>query len=142
MSEEPPSRWYTLAEANAARAQLAPRIERLRWLRDEARRTKGLLEMLWRRLDADEPVLSAIAQRQRVLDAQAEEFSRVADEIEHLGVILRDLDLGLVDFPARVGGVPIFLCWKSDEPEVAFWHGPAEGYGGRKAVSMIPDSLT
>ncbi len=137
MTEESPSRFYTLAEANAALPQLAPRIERLRWLRDEARRAKELLDILWQRLDSGDPVLSTIGERQRVLDAVAEEFSRVVDEVDQFGVIVRDLDLGLVDFPAHIRGIPIFLCWKSDEPEVAFWHGPTEGYGGRKSVSMI-----
>ena len=138
MSEESP-RWYTLAEANASLAQLAPRIARLRRLRDEVRRSQELLDILWQRLEGGESVLSTIGERQRVLDGLLGEFSRVVEEVNASGVILRDLDLGLVDFPARLRGRPIFLCWKTDEHEVAFWHGTTEGYGGRKSVSMISE---
>jgi hypothetical protein len=132
-------RLYTLAEANSSLPRLGPRIERLRRLRDEARRARELLDILWRRLEGGEPVLAAIGERQRDLDGFVEEFSRVAREIEALGVIVRDLDLGLVDFPARLRGRPIFLCWKSGEPEIAFWHRPDEGYAGRKPVSMVEE---
>jgi hypothetical protein len=130
-------RLYTLAEANASLSQLALKIERLRWLRDEARRTQELLAILWQRLEGGDPVLSTIGDRQREFDGLVEEFSRVGEEIDTLGIIVRDLDLGLVDFPARLRGQPIFLCWKCDEREVGFWHGTAEGYAGRKSVSMI-----
>lgn len=136
MTEGTP-RLYTVAEANASLPHLRPRLERLRWLRDEVQRARDLLEILWERLEAGEPVLSSIGERQRGLDDFVDEFTRIAEEIEALGVIVRDLDAGLVDFPARLRGTPIFLCWKSGEREVAFWHGTGEGYAGRKSVAML-----
>ncbi len=84
-------------------------------------------------------MLSAIGERQQALDALRAEFVRLADEVDGFGVILRDLDLGLVDFPAKVRGMPIYLCWRAGETQVAFWHGRAEGFAGRKSISTIAD---
>ncbi len=134
-----PSRLFTVNEANAALRELVPRIERLRAVRDEARRIRELLEVLWQRLDAAEPVLSTIGERQAALDALRAEFAGLSDDIERFGVILRDLDLGLVDFPARVRGMPIYLCWRAGEAQVAFWHGRGEGFAGRKSIALIHD---
>lgn len=132
-------RLFTVHEANAALTQLTPRIARLRTIRDEARRLRDLLEVLWQRLDNAEPVLSTIGEQQSALDALRAEFARLIDEIDAFGVILRDVDVGLVDFPARVRGMPIYLCWRVGEAQVAFWHGPTEGFGGRKSIAMIRD---
>ncbi len=132
-------RLFTVHEANAALAELAPRIARLRTIREEARRLRELLEVLWQRLDNSGPVLSTIGERQAALDALRTEFARLIDEIDALGVILRDVEVGLVDFPARMRGMPIYLCWRVGEAQVAFWHGRSEGFAGRKSIAMIRD---
>ena len=56
-------------------------------------------------------------------------------ELEDSGVILRQLDNGLVDFPA-VGddGDVYFLCWRTDEPELEWWHRPEDGFAGRRRL--------
>lgn len=132
-------RLFTVHEANAALAELAPRIARLRTTREEARRLRELLEVLWQRLDNSGPVLSTIGERQAELDTLRTEFARLIDEIDALGVILRDVEVGLVDFPARVRDMPIYLCWRVGEAQVAFWHGRSEGFAGRKSIAMIRD---
>ncbi len=139
MAGEPAQRIFTVAEANAALPALAPRIGRLQAIRSEARRLHDVLEVMWKRLEEGEPVLSAIGDRQRALDALGQEFGRLVDDVEATGVALRDLDMGLVDFPARVRGLAIFLCWRTGEPRIGFWHGPTEGYASRKPISRIPN---
>jgi hypothetical protein len=76
-----------------------------------------------------------------------EEALRVADEIEELmhelealGCFYKDwnFEMGLVDFPALIGGQEVLLCWRSDEPDVRSYHGVDDGYAGRKA---IPEEL-
>jgi hypothetical protein len=47
-------------------------------------------------------------------------------------IVIKDLDRGLVDFPAIVGGKEVFLCWEQDEEDVEFWHDLDAGYGGRE----------
>ena len=68
------------------------------------------------------------------LDSLAEEMARTLDELEDWGVTVRDLDVGLLDFPAERYGEKVFLCWRYGEPEVAYWHRPEEGFGGRRAL--------
>ena len=57
------------------------------------------------------------------------------EELEALGCSYRDwsFSVGLVDFPAMINGQEVSLCWRSDEPEIAYYHGP-EGYVGRKPI--------
>ena len=54
--------------------------------------------------------------------------------IHERGVIVKDLDTGLVDFPALRDGEEILLCWRLGEDEVAYWHGLEEGFAGRKRL--------
>jgi len=49
-------------------------------------------------------------------------------------IILRDLERGLIDFPAVRDGEEVYLCWIDGEPEVAFWHGLDTGYAGRRPL--------
>jgi hypothetical protein len=55
--------------------------------------------------------------------------------IESLGCVVKDIDLGLVDFPAMLDDEPIYICWKLGEPHVAFYHGIEEGFAQRKPLA-------
>jgi hypothetical protein len=57
--------------------------------------------------------------------------------LEGLGVVVKDADRGLVDFPAlRANGEEVLLCWQVGEDEIAFWHGLEEGFAGRKHLPL------
>ena len=58
-------------------------------------------------------------------------------ELAALGVECKGLDVGLVDFPALVGGEPAYLCWQLGEPAVGWWHRPDAGFGGRRPIADI-----
>src|SRR6266576_1032925 len=57
-------------------------------------------------------------------------------EINSTGVQVKDLDIGLLDFPCEVDGRTILLCWKMGETKITHWHGTDEGYGGRKPIDQ------
>ena len=64
-------------------------------------------------------------------------LARVAELLERLqrwGLILRDIETGLVDFPARVEGTEAYLCWRLGEETVSHWHPRDEGFGGRRPL--------
>ena len=62
-------------------------------------------------------------------------------EIDSIGVQVKDLDIGLLDFPCEVEGEIILLCWKLGEKSITHWHGTQEGFAGRKPVDeRIPRS--
>jgi hypothetical protein len=58
----------------------------------------------------------------------------LVEKIHSYGCIVKDVDLGLVDFPALRGGQLINLCWKKDEPSIAYWHGVEEGFSARRPL--------
>jgi hypothetical protein len=55
-------------------------------------------------------------------------------EIEQLGALVKDLDIGLLDFMARYEGRDVCLCWKLGEDAIRYWHGAEEGFRGRKEI--------
>jgi hypothetical protein len=63
---------------------------------------------------------------QRLRDAMA--------EIDAIGVQVKDLDIGLLDFPCKVDDEIVLLCWKLGEPGITHWHGMQEGFAGRKPI--------
>jgi len=77
-----------------------------------------------------------VAENAAQLDALVEDMTRKIAELEDLGVQIKDLDYGLVDFPAEKYGERVVLCWRYGEPDVSFWHKPEEGYNGRKPLKI------
>ena len=80
-------------------------------------------------------------QEPRDLEEELERESGAVGEavgrLERLGVLVKDLDRGLVDFPAlRSSGEEVLLCWQVGEDEIAFWHGLEEGFAGRKPLPL------
>ena len=71
---------------------------------------------------------------------EPDELEDLFSELESLGCYYKDwnFEIGLVDFPARMEGQDVFLCWRSDEPEIQWYHRMEEGFAGRK---RIPQSL-
>lgn len=62
------------------------------------------------------------------------EIVRLIHRIESFGCIVKDIDLGLLDFPSTREGEPIYLCWKAGEQRIAHWHALDEGFAERKAL--------
>jgi hypothetical protein len=67
-------------------------------------------------------------------EQHAEQLKGVLGEIESSGALLKDLDIGLIDFPTLLDGEEVYLCWKLGEPSIGFWHHTSEGYAGRKQI--------
>jgi hypothetical protein len=61
-------------------------------------------------------------------------FQQAIRDIEELGVVVKDYELGLCDFPHKREGRVVFLCWKQDEEEVAWWHDLDAGFAGRQPL--------
>jgi hypothetical protein len=131
-------RYFSVNEATGLLPRLTALIGTLRQVRDQAVAKRAQIDRLWRCLDSGEPVLSEIGNQQRALDGMSERLVAIAGEIESIGCVLRDLDAGLVDFPFRVRGGAVFLCWRLGESAILFWHRPEEGFAGRKPIAKLP----
>jgi hypothetical protein len=80
--------------------------------------------------------------RDRAVDARSRRDSAATalraaiEQVQETGCVLKDLDIGLVDFPTLLRGVEVYLCWKLGEPAIEYWHGVEEGFRGRKAIDQ------
>ncbi len=59
---------------------------------------------------------------------------RLLAAVQELGIVVRDIDRGLIDFPAMVDGEEVYLCWQFDEDGIAWWHDLESGFGGRQPL--------
>ncbi len=75
------------------------------------------------------------ARRKAEREKTVQKIKDALAEIEAMGVQVKDLDTGLLDFPCVVDEQTILLCWKYGEKELAFWHGTEEGFAGRKPIT-------
>jgi hypothetical protein len=73
---------------------------------------------------------------QEQLERETAAVAGCVERLERLGVLVKDLDRGLVDFPALRQGEEVLLCWQVGEDEVAYWHGLEEGFAGRKPLPL------
>jgi hypothetical protein len=74
------------------------------------------------------------ARRRAERDKAVQEAKDTLAEIDSIGVVVKDLGQGLLDFPSAMDGKSILLCWKLGEPAIAFWHTEEEGFAGRKPL--------
>lgn len=75
-----------------------------------------------------------LARRKAEREKSAQRLKDAMAEIEATGVQVKDLDIGLLDFPCEVDGRTVLLCWKLGEKGITHWHGVSEGFAGRKPI--------
>ena len=103
-----------LRQLEQARDHLRKYDKRLSALMEPGRDTGGDLVNSWARTMAD--------------------FREAMDEFQRREILIKDIDRGLLDFPAIIGGKEVFLCWEKDEEDVEFWHDLDTGYAGRERL--------
>jgi hypothetical protein len=74
--------------------------------------------------------------RKALRDKAIQSAKDTLSEINAIGVQVKDLDIGLLDFPCLVDGEIVLLCWKLGETTISHWHGTEEGYAGRKPIDQ------
>ena len=122
------SKHYTRDEAR----QLLPQITD--WLK-ELRQARDLLnhfdEQLGKALGVGDDLGGETVNRYVKTLAKVRE---ILQRFHHREIQVKDLDRGLIDFPAYVGGKEVFLCWESGEEDIEFWHDLDTGYAGRERL--------
>jgi hypothetical protein len=78
--------------------------------------------------------VSAAARRRAERDRAVQEAKDTLAEIEEIGVQVKDLEQGILDFPCVLDGKTVLLCWKQGEKEIGYWHLPEDGFEGRKPL--------
>ena len=136
---EPPQRLFTLTEAERTRQELEPFLVEAM---DSRKKLSGL-----------ENELSAVAARIMMMGGILVPYDKLAavrmehtqlsevlksalNRILETGCLIKDLDVGLLDFPAVINQQDVYLCWKLGEDRIRFWHGMEEGFRGRKEIDQ------
>lgn len=128
---------FTLDEAQA----LLPVVESLLNRAIEAKQAAGELQEemseLVRRVFVNGGMMVDIASAQKrktTLEALVQRAKDALEEIDAIGVQVKDLDTGLLDFPCLLEGETVLLCWKRGEPRIEFWHRVEDGFRGRQPI--------
>src|SRR5580765_158232 len=129
-------REFTLEEANAAVAELRPVVARMvehgRKLADAQRAQRQLVTRIAGNGGDMQP--SDLRELAETIQSEADSIAACAEEINAAGAQIKSLDEGLLDFPSRRGDNVVLLCWKLGEDDIQYWHGPEEGFAGRKPL--------
>jgi hypothetical protein len=129
-------RYFTAEEANEALGEVRPlaeeMVERRRVLNKlQERQAVFEVQIAGNGGDFDPAELRDVHER---MGREATAVARCVARIHELGALVKDLDEGLVDFPARRGDEEVLLCWQVGEEDVSYWHGLEEGFSGRKPL--------
>jgi hypothetical protein len=129
-------RYFTAQEANEALEEVRPLTEELvthrRALTELQERQSTLATRIAGNGGNVEP--HELEDVQERLDEEVAGIARCVARINDVGAQVKDLDAGLVDFPAIRDGEDVLLCWRLGEDEIGYWHGLDEGFSGRKPL--------
>jgi len=124
-------RHYTIEQASAVRGWVAERVRRIR---DAQARLRAQGASAAAAIAALDP-LSGGSYPGREVARPLVVLNRAFGELEAVDVVVRDVDRGLIDFPAIRAHEEVYLCWLLDEEaEIAFWHEPDAGFPGRRPL--------
>jgi hypothetical protein len=130
-------RLFSVEEANEALSAVRPLAERLVVLASSLRARQADSASLAAKVAGNGGAAAhilALREAEQQVAEHAHEVAEVIAELDALGVQVKDIEVGLVDFPADRGGETVLLCWKVGEEAVGYWHGLEEGYAGRKPL--------
>ena len=120
-------RYWNVDEANEALERVAAMVEQAR---------QAVASMQERNASARE---GAAGNGHAKKGTGEQDLQAVLDELAADGIVLRDIEQGLIDFPARApSGREYWLCWLVGEPDVSWWHWPEDGFAGRTPLSQPP----
>jgi hypothetical protein len=131
------SKLFSLAEAERLRTQIEPMLIETMESRRKLSELDDRLGELASRIARSGGMLVSYEDTARLRlnrNRQEEEVHGLLDRIQSTGCIVKDLDVGLLDFPARMNGEEIYLCWRLGEDRIRFYHRQDEGFAGRKPI--------
>lgn len=117
---------YTVAEANALLPHLAPTLVELREKFEEAARVREAV--------AHAAIGNGWSDKRESWSRTLARVQELVERLQDWNIELRDINTGLIDFPAVVDGEEAYLCWRLGEAEVGYWHSREEGFPGRRPL--------
>ncbi len=129
-------RFFTLEEANRQVPWLAEQVRRIAEARDDMARLRSDLEAIVKKSHSNghTEVNQELAAKRRETEGVADRLGQLSQEVADRGIILRDPDSGLADFPSLRDGREVCLCWLAGEERIGFWHEVDTGFAGRQPL--------
>ncbi len=132
------SRFYGLDDANHALVEVRPLLERLAAERLELIRLRDRVVTVGAGGPGEADTTDEELRRLRLgMQGVIDQMQAAVSRIDQLDIVLRDIETGLIDFPALVSGRQVWLCWRLGEDDVAWWHDLATGIAGREPISAL-----
>lgn len=126
---QPFPRVFTLEEANRLLESLRPVVARMVEARDRILSLRPGLEPMMEKSGGNGGGRSA----SEILEA-LDSIRRAIESIQAQGVLVKDVNTGLIDFPSHREGRLVFLCWRHGEDQIAYWHELDSGFAGRQSI--------
>jgi hypothetical protein len=126
------SRYFTLQEANQALTVIRPLMD--------------VIQNIRQKILARQPEVWPVVERaagnggSQAASKMVNEFERLdalVHQVQDTGALFKDINLGLLDFPALKDGREVYLCWKYGEQDISFWHEIEAGYAGRQPIASF-----
>ena len=130
-------RFFTLQQAEKVLPDIASAIREAISLKEQYQR----LESDWQDFSQRVAVMGGVRidrgqfmEQKNDREQAARALKEAIDKVHEYGCLVKDLDIGLIDFPTLFQGEEVYLCWKLGEAGIGFWHGVQEGFRGRKPI--------
>ena len=128
---------FTLEEANGLLPVVESLLSRAISAKEDAERLEGDIQSLRQRIFVSGGMtvdIAGVARNRTEAEAQVLRAKEALGEIDAIGVQVKDLDTGLLDFPCRVDGELVLLCWRRGENRIEYWHTLEAGFRGRQPL--------
>jgi len=130
-------RFFTLQQAERMLPDVALAIREAISLKSEYERMESERQSFSQRVDVMGGVRvdrSQFLEQKNDRQEAAAALKQAVEKVHEFGCLVKDLDIGLIDFPTLFQGEEVYLCWKLGESGIGFWHGVHEGFRGRKPI--------
>ena len=126
---------FTVSEANAALPKVVKKFEMVKAKKDTVAGAQAELEA------TTAGTMEQYVRAKRRLNSAVTQFYAAVETLEETGAVVKDIDQGLLDFPAKMFDNEVWLCWKYGEGAISFWHEKETGFGSRKPLAVDADTL-
>jgi hypothetical protein len=130
-------RYFTLDQAHRTLPHVEDTIRRAIDLKADYQSAEEELRELTRKVMASGGMMldrEHVANLRNTREESASRLRTAIETVQELGCVVKDLDIGLLDFPTLYKGQEVYLCWRLGETRIEYWHGMDEGFRGRKAI--------
>jgi hypothetical protein len=130
-------RYFTLAQAERTLPKIEERIREALFVKAEHQRADEELRATARRIFMSGGAMvdrNHLAKVKENRNAAATQLQEACEQIQEYGCLVKDLDIGLIDFPTLYNGREVYLCWRLGEDKIQFWHPIESGFRGRQPI--------